>query len=158
MLVRMSTLWEKAVMRLVREAVGARGRAAKPSANAAIRVEGDLRVRVPFPPDVLVTFSENGHGQLPVDAKYKDYSTKLVESEDVHQLLTYISAYSPAAARTAFIVYPGLDGPRRRTLRIEVAGRAFATIEVIGIDTKQEPEAAITPLRDAVEHLLAARS
>lgn len=153
MLVRMSTLWEKAVLRLVREAVGSGGRAAKPSADLPIRVEGDLRVRDPFPPDVLVTLSETG-AHLPVDAKYKDYNTQLVKSGDVHQLLTYIAAYSPAAAQTAFIVYPSLDGPQRRTLRIDTAGRTFATIEVIGIDTRQVPQEAIKPLRDAVKHFL----
>jgi 5-methylcytosine-specific restriction enzyme subunit McrC len=147
LLLAMPRLWEAVVRRLCVEAVAPHGGHAVPSRGATgISVRGDLGKPSVFKPDVLLSLA-GGDGTtsptlLPVDAKYKRYDRQGVSSNDVHQLLTYGTGYSPTDTPIAVIVHPQTVGFGARTMRIAGPRGALGVIRVLGIDTRVRPEQA----------------
>lgn len=84
-----------------------------------------------FSPDALA-------GQLPIDAKWKDYDKNKVIREDIHQLLTYANAYQPDNPR-AVIVYPSAFPTAIHTIDVKHLGTKISAIDVVGVDVSVEP-------------------
>ncbi|WTW93709.1 McrC family protein [Streptomycetaceae bacterium NBC_01309] len=157
LLLKMAGLWERVVGRMAHDAAQVLGGTVVASATAEklhIGTSGDLGNHKPFRPDALVALPGIGHHYLPIDAKYKLYDTEKVESGDLHQMLTYIAGYTPASAPMAVIVHPHASGPTRRTLKVAASGRAYGSIEVIGIDTAKPPAEALAPLTDVIKEFM----
>ncbi|MFP8885496.1 McrC family protein [Streptomyces mangrovi] len=151
MLLNMDVLWERVVRRMAHHAaIEFGGRHVSSADGHGIRTTGDIgKTRKPFVPDVLLRFPASQSRFLPIDAKYKTYTEKAVNSEDRHQLLTYIAGYTTPDAPLAAIVHPGPQGPTRRTLTITgPRGRTLGKIRVLGLDTRLPPHQAAGPLRE----------
>ncbi|MFD5826958.1 McrC family protein [Lentzea sp. NPDC060358] len=125
----MHVLWERLVHKMV-------GNAAVIRPIHVSRPGKDLAL---FKPDAVAR--ANG-GELAVDAKYKDYDTGKVSREDIHQLLTYASAYTSPDADLlrAAIVHPSTSPTARREIRVDFGGRRLAVIDLIGVDVAVRPE------------------
>ncbi|TDP30809.1 5-methylcytosine-specific restriction enzyme subunit McrC [Nocardia ignorata] len=144
LLLDLPTLWETAVARILADA-------APPGATTAtatkITVTGDISTRT-FRPDVVVTFRPTtAPHYFPVDAKYKRYEGNSVSADDTHQLLTYISGYSPTDTPEAAIIHPATHRHSHRTLRIRGNNRHLGTIHTIGIDVDRSPASSAAWLR-----------
>lgn len=138
-----AALWESAVRRLFQESAGRLG-GTIPAASGpnGLTVRGDRGRPKSFRPDILVALP-GMDGLLPVDAKYKDYGTKQVSRDDVHQLLTYIAAFTGGRGDgAAVIVYPDGAGPARRTLDVRGPAAGLGHIAVVGLDPAAGPERA----------------
>ncbi|WP_336086136.1 McrC family protein [Nocardia sp. SSK8] len=139
LLLHLPSVWEMAVARLIADSAPPGSRTATATTAAKITVSGDLSPRT-FRPDIVVTFaSPSTPRRFPVDAKYKRYEDKSISAADTHQLLTYISGYSPDESRAAAIVHPRTHGHARRLLRVRGGDRQLGTIHVLGIDVDQDP-------------------
>ncbi|WP_328712350.1 5-methylcytosine restriction system specificity protein McrC [Nocardia salmonicida] len=147
LLLHLPRIWEVAVARLVADSVPPGTTTATTTSATKITVSGDLSTRT-FRPDVVVTFASLGTPQhLPIDAKYKCYEDSSISAADTHQLLTYITGYSPEDAPTAAIIHPRTHRHSLRTLRVHGNNRHLGTIHTIGIDVDQAPTATATWLR-----------
>ncbi|MCQ4043254.1 McrC family protein [Streptantibioticus rubrisoli] len=156
LLLKLDDLWESVVRRMaVEAAVGAGGRRAQAKGDY-IRTSGRLGDRTPtFLPDVLLAFDppaeEAGATRfLAVDAKYKDYAKKNVSREDRHQLLTYIAGYTGPEQPLALVVHPAPDGPTEHILEFKGPRGLLGRIQVLGLDTRTDPQSAAEPLREAI--------
>ncbi|MFP8903186.1 McrC family protein [Streptomyces atacamensis] len=152
MLLNMDVLWERVVRRMAHHAATEFGGRHVSSADGrGIKTTGDIdKARKPFAPDVLLSFPAPQPRFLPIDAKYKTYAEKAVNSEDRHQLLTYIAGYTTPDAPLAAIVHPGPRGATRRTLTIAGPRGTLGEIRVLGLDTRLPPRQAAEPLRGLV--------
>ncbi|ANZ34893.1 hypothetical protein BBK82_01155 [Lentzea guizhouensis] len=97
-----------------------------------------------FTPDALV-------GQLPVDAKWKDYDQRSVTREDIHQLLTYAHAYQPDSPR-AVIVHPSTKPTAKHTIDVKHLGRRVAAVDVISVDVAVPPAENSALLQTLLPH------
>lgn len=151
LLLQMPRLWERVVRRLISDAAAPYGARMVPSSGEiALTAHDGRRWATSYRPDVLLRLpnEENGQGAwLPVDAKYKSYDSKGVAAQDVHQLLTYIAGYAPAATPTGAIVYPRSGGPAHRTVRVAGPRGLLGTIHVLGVGTAATPEQSVAWLR-----------
>ncbi|MFE0875407.1 PE-PGRS family protein [Streptomyces smyrnaeus] len=164
LLLRLDRLWENVVQRMaVDAATELGGRAARMEEGKIVTSGGIGDRKPPFRPDVLMAFPPlaEGTGQsrfLAVDAKYKGYAEKNVDSTDRHQLLTYIVGYTDPDHPVALVVYPSPQGAVHRNLRIEGPRGLMGIIKVLGLDTRLAPKDAAEPLRRSMAAFASANS
>jgi 5-methylcytosine-specific restriction enzyme subunit McrC len=155
LLVRMDTLWERMVRRMVTEAVVSLGGQVVPTANAtAIRVLGDVGGHKPFRPDCLVRVNSIPPRFVPLDAKYKHYDSKPVSPDDLHQLLTYITGYAKDHKPIAVIVHPADHSGIHRTLRVSGPHGDLGQIFTLGLDVNHEPAANARRVQQLVSNVI----
>ncbi|TWP48087.1 hypothetical protein FKR81_29335 [Lentzea tibetensis] len=124
-LLDMFRLWESVVHRMVGSTTISPIHVRRPSGTAYFR------------PDAVARLST---GTVAVDAKYKDYDDRNVSREDVHQLLTYSSAYRASETPRAVIVHPSESTTTSERITVDFEGRVLGVIDVIGIDVRVHPE------------------
>ncbi|MFI5503474.1 McrC family protein [Nocardia asteroides] len=145
LLLDMPTLWEAVVRRLVQDAAPVGTEVVPSTGSVAITVRGDLSLRPPFRPDILVERADGS--KYPIDAKYKTYADRPVSAADIHQLLTYTAGYAPLPTPYAAIVHPRPASASHRAVQVNGNGRHLGTIHVHGVDTDTTPERAAATLR-----------
>lgn len=135
-LLDMPVLWERVVHQMVDSA-----------AITPVDIRRPDTKSVPFKPDAVVV---TAGGRLAVDAKYKNYDTGTVDRNDIHQLLTYASAYrlTDTDLLRAAIVYPSTSRTGKRLINVDFGGRRLAVIDLIGVDVAVRPEDSSTVLRE----------
>lgn len=135
----MHVLWERLVHRMVDSETIDGVHVKRPAANS-----------VPFRPDAVTRATG---GRLAIDAKYKDYDTRNVSREDIHQLLTYASAYRMAGTDVlrAAIVHPSAATTGQREIKVSFGGKPLAVIDLIGVDVSQRPEQNAISLRSLLQ-------
>ncbi len=112
----------------------------------------DARTAKPYMaviPDVLLQWEHAGRRRyLPVDAKYKLYDDKKLDSGDVYQTFFYAWAYADdEKGALSFILYPGRSGGLGTHLLTEArSGIRGASIRAIPIDVP----AALRAIRDRI--------
>lgn len=89
-------------------------------------------------PDLLISHRSGAGASLPVDAKYKLYDERAVDSSDVYQLFLYAFGFAPVEAANArlpagLIVFPASDagGGERHRLHIRRIADRRAGAEVV---------------------------
>ncbi|RTL66999.1 MAG: PE-PGRS family protein [Pseudonocardiaceae bacterium] len=143
LLVRTDRIWERAVARACVECDGSRDDTV--AALAPIRVLEDGAAARTFRPDASLV--QAGPVRVPVDAKYKDYGSRQVTGNDVHQLLTYAMACSvPDAEPSAVLVHPVVGRETHRTIRVRSGRRRVGRVLVVGLDTRRPPTLAARSL------------
>lgn len=147
LLLHLPSVWEAAVARLIADSAPPGANIATATTATKITVSGDLSTRT-FRPDVVVTFASPTTSQhFPIDAKYKRYENSSVSAADTHQLLTYITGYSPQDTPAAAIIHPCTHSHSSRTLHVRGNNRHLGTIHTIGIDVGQSPTETAAWLR-----------
>lgn len=93
----------------------------------------------PFKPDAV---ARPAGVRLAFDAKYKDYDNRIVDPSDIHQLLTYASAYRVPGTDVlrAVIVHPSVFETERRDITVTFGGKRLAVIDLVGVDVSKRPE------------------
>lgn len=134
-LLDMPVMWERVVRRMVDSTTIIPVDIKRPGTRA-----------VGFNPDAVVL---TVNGKLAVDAKYKDYDNDKVERNDIHQLLTYASAYrlSGTERLRAAILYPSTSRTEKREIKVDFGGSPLAVIDLIGVDVSVHPEVNSVTLR-----------
>ncbi len=135
-LLDMPVVWERVVRRMVDSVAILPVDIRRPGTNA-----------VGFTPDAVVATAD---GKLAVDAKYKDYDNHKVDRNDIHQLLTYASAYrlSGTELLRAAILYPSTSRTGKREIKVHFGGSPLAVIDLIGVDVSVHPEANSVTLQE----------
>lgn len=135
----MHRLWERIVHRMVDS-----------ERVQPVQVTRPGKQRENFPPDAV---ARAAGGLVAVDAKYKDYDNRDVTREDIHQLLTYASAYrlQDAEVLRAAIVHPSASKTARREITVDFGGRPLAVIDLIGVDVSDRPEKSSVVLRKLLQ-------
>lgn len=152
LLLDMPMLWESVVRRMLGAAAPPGAVTVSSAGGTGITAHGDISGRPPFRPDVLLRLRTKTAEPVyfPADAKYKRYDVKTVSAADVHQLLTYVSGYSPEISPVAAIVHPSPGFHSHRTLRVAGNGRRLGSIHVVGIDTGCTPVQAEHRIHEAI--------
>jgi 5-methylcytosine-specific restriction enzyme subunit McrC len=123
----MHVLWERLVHRMVGS-----------EKIDAVHVKRPGARNEPFKPDAV---ARSASARLAIDAKYKDYDNRSVSPADIHQLLTYASAYRvPGDVLRAVIVHPSTRETEQRDIKITFSGKQLAAIDLIGVDVSKRPE------------------
>ena len=96
-------------------------------------------------PDFLVS-SGGSSKRLAVDAKYKIYDDRKVDSGDIAQIFLYAYAYDHSSQPTALLIYPTQDkSDRRASMMIRQTNLPNgAKIHVLGVNIPQ----ALSEVRD----------
>jgi 5-methylcytosine-specific restriction enzyme subunit McrC len=125
----MHVLWERIVHRMV----------GSETAIRPVHVKRPGNEVASFKPDAVARVDD---AMLAVDAKYKNYDTDKVGREDIHQLLTYASAYRlpDTDLLRAAIVHPSTSPTARREIKVSFGGDQLAVIDLIGVDVSVRPE------------------
>lgn len=99
-----------------------------------------------YRPDAV---ARHAGAHLAIDAKYKDYDNRSVSPADVHQLLTYASAYRMPGTEVqrAVIVHPSMLDTERRDITVTFGGQQLAVIDLIGVNVSNRPEENSVVLR-----------
>lgn len=132
LLINMNRLWERGVARACADA--SRELGASAPHHRSIMVAETGRATRSFVPDAVL----QGPEPRPVDAKYKRYVGRAISSGDVHQLLTYGTAYESVA----ILVHPALEPAPPRRLDVRSDGRLLGVIAVVPVDVTRPPEEA----------------
>lgn len=137
-------LWESVVRRLVSQAiVGSAGTVVETTGIRAVSITERGKPRN-LEVDVLAEWkTPDGGTWLPVDAKYKTYGTKSLSSNDIHQLLTYATAYS---GQRAVVLHPSTAGTTRREVTTSGPHGLIGRFEVLGVDVSRSPEDCVADL------------
>ncbi|WP_394621613.1 McrC family protein [Lentzea sp. JNUCC 0626] len=135
-LLDMPVLWERVVQRMV-----------DTTTITPIEVGRPGRPPARYTPDAVVVTPT---GRLAIDAKYKNYDTRNVTRDDIHQLLTYASAYrmSDTDRLHTAIVYPSTSAAEPRLIKVDFGGNRLAEIDLVGVDVTVRPEVNATVLRE----------
>ncbi|MPZ65693.1 MAG: PE-PGRS family protein [Pseudonocardiaceae bacterium] len=152
LLINMNRLWEAVVRRLSEQAVeGHGGSLASATGEQAIVVHEQDRGTRSLRPDVLLQLRADDPSLLAVDAKYKRYDEHVVDSADVHQLLTYAHEYqAPDGLRRAVIVHPSGLGSTQRTITVRGPSGHLGTVDIVGLDVGQPPPECVAKLSQAL--------
>lgn len=136
----MHVLWERVVHRMVDSEKVDPVYVKRPSAR-----------NESFKPDAV---TRSAGARLAIDAKYKDFDNRSVSPSDIHQLLTYASAYRVPESDVlrAAIVHPSTLETEQRDIKITFGGRQLAVINLIGVDVSKRPEQNSTVLKDWLNH------
>ena len=135
-LVDMNALFEQFIESVVTEAL--RGSplevSGQESLRAVIRDDATGRTYARVRPDLVITETQLGQ-RVPLDAKYKRYDLKKVNSGDIYQTFVYAYALGTTTRRSAAIIHPTTEGGALGSLSVHsTAGNLGARITLIGID------------------------
>lgn len=124
----MHVLWERLVHRMVDS-----------EKIEPVHVKRPHATNKPFQPDAV---ARSAGVRLAIDAKYKDYDNRAVSPSDIHQLLTYASAYRVPGTDVlrAVIVHPSVFETERRDIAVTFGGKQLAVIDLVGVDVSKQPE------------------
>lgn len=153
LLVNMNRLWEAVVRRLAAGAATSLGADTGSSLDdRAITVHEPNHARRSFRPDVLLRLHAEDESRVPIDAKYKRYEQSAVDSDDLHQLLTYAHGYRHVdEAPRAFIVHPTEHGSVRRRVTVRDPLGRLSIIDLVALDVQQSPQQGVVELARALD-------
>src|SRR2546423_9605808 len=154
LLVNMDRLWEAVVRRMVGETIAETDAILATRNEHALIVTVDGRRGRALQPDVLVLYP-GAAITLPIDAKYKHATSKAISSDDLHQLLTYATAYPMPPPPRGMIIQPSQTGWSRQRVTVTGPAGRLGEILVVGVDIHQHPRNAGERLRGELDRLLA---
>lgn len=148
LLLKTYRLWERVVQRLVADAAALRqGDLVRPTGAAGIHVADQSRYGLPV--DALVRWhAGNRTTHLPVDAKYKACTS--LDRNDIHQMLTYATAYAGDGEHRVVVVHPSERGTSNRSVDVDGPHGLVGRIDVHGVDTEAPPELCVRHLADSL--------
>src|SRR2546423_513694 len=149
---RRPDIWENQVCHAALQA-GARLAQDPTAARSAAETAHGRRGRA-LQPDVLVRYT-GAAITLPIDAKYKHATSKAISSDDLHQLLTYATAYPMPPPPRGMIIQPSQTGWSRQRVTVTGPAGRLGEILVVGVDIHQHPRNAGERLRGELDRLLA---
>lgn len=153
LLIDMNVMWESIVRRMITEAVGAGGTVVPPRGAHALLVCVEGGANRALQPDVLVRFPADGT-TLPIDAKYKHASAKVISRDDLYQVLTYASAYPMPAPPRAMVVHPSEAGWTHNWVSVTGPRGLLGEVLVVGVDIQRHPGNAGEELGRALHTVL----
>jgi 5-methylcytosine-specific restriction enzyme subunit McrC len=150
LLINMNILWERVVQRLCADLREARPPGGE-NPGPIVVTEGGHVTRHFLPDAILASHDGAEVVRVPVDAKYKAYSTKALDRDDTHQLLTYAAAFRrPGVAPTAVVVHPRYGAGESRVVKVHAAAGSLGTITVVGVDAAGTVDEALATLRGLI--------
>jgi hypothetical protein len=103
---------------------------------------------------VLVHYPEQAT-VLPIDAKYKRATPQAILSDDLHQMLTYASAYTMQAPPRAMVVHPSDAGWTHHWVSVTGPRGLLGEVLVTGVDIGRHLNDSANQLRVELDRLLA---